>query len=388
MVQNIFQKFYIQELKSIYAKFSGNPKNKNLVIVGDIVGDTQDLQKYFEALHKSKPQNSRILVTYYNHLWEPILWIASKFGLRKNVGIQNWLNEQDISGILNLAGFEIVSLQRRVLLPVEVPLISAIFNKYLANLPFLSNLCLLTIVIARQKPLGVNKYSVSIIIPARNEEANIRKIIPSIPVVGKSVEYIFVEGHSTDGTWEEIVKTAKKYSNVKYYKQKKNGKADAVRMGFAKASGDILVVYDADRTVEGSDLSKFYNALATGVGEFANGSRLIYPMKGQAMQTLNKIGNKLFSLVFSWILGQRFKDTLCGTKAFFRKDYLNFKQTKSDPFGDFDLIFGAVRNNLKVVEIPVRYKEREYGSTNIKRFRHGLMLAQNAASAFLEFKSW
>jgi glycosyltransferase involved in cell wall biosynthesis len=175
---------------------------------------------------------------------------------------------------------------------------------------------------------------------------------------------------------------------VKIFKQKKRGKADAVRTGFAKASNDILMIYDADRTVDGGDLIKFYNVLASGIGEFANGSRLVYPMEKQAMQTLNKIGNKVFSMIFTWILGQKFKDTLCGTKAFFRIDYMNFKYSKSDPFGDFDLIFGAVRNNLKVVEIPVRYKEREYGTTNIRRFKHGLMLIGNVISAFTEFRAW
>lgn len=384
---NIFQRFYRQELQRIYKRYSDNGNNKNVYFVGDVVGDTPDLQKYFESLRLAKPQNTRILVTYYNHLWEPILSIASKLGLRKNVGDQNWLDQRDLTGILDLAGFDVISMERRILLPVEIPLLSELFNSYLSKLPILNNLCLISVVLARPKPLGVKKYSVSIIIPARNEEGNISKIIPSIPDFGKSQEFIFVEGHSTDGTWDEIVKIGRKRKNVKYFKQKKTGKADAVRLGFSKATGDILMIYDADRTVEGHDLLKFYNALASGIGEFANGSRLIYPMKGQAMQTLNKLGNKLFSLAFSWILGQRFKDTLCGTKVFFRGDYLKFKHSKSDPFGDFDLIFGAIRNNLKVVEIPVRYKEREYGSTNISRFKHGLMLLRNVFAALKEFKS-
>lgn len=346
------------------------------------------MQKYFERLHRSNKEDSRILITYYNHFWEPVLSLASKLGLRKSVGVQNWLDGQDLAGLLNLSGFEVISTQKRILLPVGVPVITDIFNKYLANLPVLNNLCLIIVVIARPKPVSEKKYSVSIIIPARNEEKNIAKIIPSIPVFGKSQEYIFVEGHSTDGTWEEINKVAAKHKNVKVLKQKKTGKADAVKMGFSKASNDILMIYDADRTVDGGDLLKFYNALSFGLGEFASGSRLVYPMEEGAMQTLNKIGNKMFSIIFSWILGQRIKDTLCGTKAFFRKDYLNFEHTKSDPFGDFDLIFGAVRNNLKIVEIPVRYKDREYGATNIRRFKHGLMLLANVISAFGEFKAW
>lgn len=388
MKENVFQKFYRKEIQKITRRFLNNQNGENIVILGDAIGNTPDLQNYFEQLRKTKKENMRILITYYNHLWEPLLSIASKLGCRRNVGVQNWLDEQDLTGLLDLAGFEVISTQKKVLIPVEIPLITVILNKYLANLPILNNFCLITLVIARPKPAGVKKYSVSIIIPARNEEKNIVKIIPSIPIFGKSQEYIFVEGHSMDATWEEIKKSEAKYKNVKVLKQKRIGKADAVRLGLSKAKNDILMIYDADRTVYGEDLLKFYNALSTGIGEFANGSRLVYPMEAQAMQTLNKIGNKMFSILFSWILGQRFKDTLCGTKAFFRKDYLKFKHSKSDPFGDFDLIFGAVRNNLKVVEIPVRYKERQYGATNIKRFKHGIMLLANVYSAFKEFRAW
>lgn len=152
------------------------------------------------------------------------------------------------------------------------------------------------------------------------------------------------------------------------------------------AKGEILMIYDADRTVAAADLEKFYDALQQGKAQFANGSRLIYPMEKDAMRTFNKVGNKVFSLLFTWILGQRFKDTLCGTKAFFRKDYLKFTKLRQDPFGDFELIFGAIDRNLKVVEIPVVYKERVYGSTNISRFKNGLQLLQMVIQAFRRFR--
>jgi len=264
-------------------------------------------------------------------------------------------------------------------------------------LPFINTFGLTTWIVARPKPAARKKYSVSIIVPARNEEGNIPKIIPSIPKFGKWQEIIFIEGHSKDKTWkkiqDELGKRQKKRLIVKSFKQIGKGKADAVRLGFEKASGEILMIYDADRTVEAKDLTKFYEVLSSGVGEFANGSRLVYPMQKDAMRMLNKIGNKIFSWLFTWILGQRFKDTLCGTKALFKKDYEEIKkeiasQGKTDPFGDFDLIFGAIRKNLKVIEIPVRYKERIYGSTNIMRFRHGLMLLATTWRAFKQFRAW
>lgn len=362
MIKEKLKKYHRRDLLKVYRKFKG-------VILDNIIGDIPDLQIYFEKLHKNINPETKILISYHNHIWEPVLTLASKIGLRKRVGIQNWLDEDDLKNILNLSGFETISTQKRF------------FG-------------ITTITIARKKNAETrrsNEYSVSIIVPARNEEGNIPKIVPSIPKFGKTQEIIFVEGNSTDNTWREILKATEKSSprlTLRRTKQKGKGKADAVKLGLSIATGDILMIYDADRTVDARDLQKFYNVLARGMGEFANGCRLVYPMEKDAMQTLNKFANQIFSRIFTSILRQRFKDTLCGTKAFWRKDYLKFKFPKSDPFGDFNLIFGAIRNNLKVVEIPVRYKERVYGSTNISRFKHGLLLLKITWIAFREFNSF
>lgn len=367
MAKNIFQKYYHRDLKRVYRRFNG-------VILDNLIGDIPDLQDYFTKLRRTLPTDTPILISYHNPSWEPILTFASKLGLRKRVGTQNWLDQEDLKNILNLSGLEVVSSQKRFF-----------------------GITTITIARVNPQPLTIgHRYSVSIIIPARNEEANIPKIVPSIPKFGKSQQIIFVEGHSHDNTWAEIEKEVKrkrrKYLQTIAIKQKGRGKADAVWAGLEKARGEVLMIYDADRTVEAKDLLKFYNALVSGLGEFANGSRMVYPMESQAMQTLNKIGNKIFSSLFTWIFGQRFKDTLCGTKALFRKDYIymrmhNKKYFKMDPFGDFALIFGAINNNLKVIEIPVRYKQRAYGSTNISRFRHGLLLIRKVFIAFREFRA-
>lgn len=365
MIKNILRKYHRNDLQKVYRKFDG-------IILDSIIGDIPDLQTYFEKMRQNINTDTRILISYHNHHWEPILTLASKLGLRKKVGLQNWLDDEDLKNVLNLSGFETIRTQKR-------------FFR------------ITTITVAKPKPQsadfhqkGTDKYSVSIIIPARNEEGNISKIIPSIPKFSKHLEIIFVEGNSSDKTWKEINNLKlkikdDKFKTIKIYKQKGMGKADAVKLGLSKATGDILMIYDADRTVDAKDLPKFYRALATGVGEFANGSRLVYPMEKDAMQTLNKFGNQIFSYLFTKILGQHFKDTLCGTKAFWKKDYQKFKFSPSDPFGDFNLIFGAIRNNLKVIEIPVRYKERVYGSTNISRFRHGLSLLKMTWIAYKEF---
>lgn len=387
LLKNILKKYYQKDLNKLYkhlvpksaSKIIFNKKNENhklklgkkydYVIVDNHIGNIKDVQSYFDSIKKYIRHDGRIIITYYNYLWEPILKIASYFGLRQRINEQNWLDNDDIANLLFLSDYDVITRQKRF------------FG-------------ITTYLIAKPKKNNQNGYSVSIIIPARNESGNILHLVKKIPKFGNRQEIIFIEGNSQDDTWEVINKVVKKYKNtnktitVKCYKQKGRGKTDAVRLGFKKATGDILMIYDADQTVTPKDLIKFYNALCQDKGEFANGTRLVYPMEKDAMQTLNKFFNKFFSIIFTWILGQRFKDTLCGTKTFFRKDYLKFERFIDDPFGDFELIFGAIKNNLKVVEIPVRYKERIYGSTNINRFKNGLQLFKMTFLGYMKFKSW
>jgi len=367
------------------------------IVLENIIGDLDDVQSYLSELKKNLNQDGRLLITYYNHLWEPILKFASNLNLRNVKHEQNWLDSEDIGNLLTLSGFEVITHQRRLLIPIYIPIISSIANKWLAHLPLINSLCLTTWVVARVKPEKRQDYSVSIIVPAKNEEGNIGKIVKNIPRFGKSQEVIFVEGKSSDATWERISEEIKKYASkniaVLGFKQKGEDKADAVRFGFNKARGEILMVLDADLTVNPKELTKFYEVLSSGQGEFVNGSRLVYPLEKDAMRTLNKLGNKIFSMLFTWILGQQFKDTLCGTKALFKHDYQWIAKNKSffgnlDPFGDFNLIFAAIKRNLKVVEIPVKYRQRSYGSTNISRFRNGLQLLLMTAVAFRKFKAW
>ncbi len=357
----------------------------DFIIFSDSLGYFQDVQKVFQEVKKVSSSDTRLIVNYHSFMWHPLLNLAEKLHLKMPSERLNWLNSSDIEGLLNLAGFEIIKKGNRFLCPFNFSFFSKLINKYFAPLPLLNRFCLINYIIA--KPIEYlfkhnRNFSVSIIIPARNEKGNIENAIKLIPQMGQYTEIIFIEGHSTDGTLEEIQRVCEKYSkqrNLRYFVQSGIGKGDAVRMGFSKASGDILMILDADLTVPPQDLIKFYNALATGKGEYINGSRLVYPMEKEAMRTLNIIGNKFFSIMFTWILGQRIKDTLCGTKALFKKHYQKIQQNRYyfgdfDPFGDFDLIFGSAKLNLKMVEIPIRYKARIYGTTNISRFKHGLLL--------------
>jgi len=355
------------------------------VILSDLIGNLEDIQKAFEELKKVSDEKTRIIITCYNYLWEPILTVGERFGMKMPQPLQNWLSPKDIENFLYISNLDVVKKSTLLLFPKSLPLISTILNKYLARFPLLGNLCLVQYFVVRQKPNNYSdkEYSVSVVIPSRNEEGNIEKAVLSTPKLGSSTELIFVEGHSKDNTLSEIKRVISKYKGKKEIRlvlqNKGIGKGDAVRKGFAKTKGDIIMILDADLTVAPEDLPKFYQVLRTGKAEYVQGTRLVYPMEEEAMRILNVIGNKFFSLAFSWLVGQPIKDTLCGTKALFRSDYEKIVKNRSyfgdfDPFGDFDLIFGASKLNLKIMEIPIRYKARTYGTSNISRFRHGWLL--------------
>ncbi len=361
------------------------------IILSDLLHVLWDVQKALHSIRKFCHPSTRIVISNYNFLWEPVLRFGELIGLKQKSPNPNWLSYNDIFNLLEIEGFQVLTSSQKLLLPKYIPLLSFIFNRILVNLPVWNHLGLLSIITARISVTERKEHSVSIVIPARNERGNISSAISRTPEFGESQEFIFVEGHSADGTYEEMLKVSSSNpgKNIKVMKQQGKGKGDAVRMGFDAASGEILMILDADLTTPPEDLPKFYKAIADGKGEFINGCRMVYPMEKEAMRFLNLIGNKFFSMFFSYLLGQRLKDTLCGTKVLFKSDYEKIKANRSyfgdfDPFGDFDLLFGAAKLNLKIVEIIVRYKERQYGSTQISRFKHGFLLLR--MSMFAAFK--
>lgn len=359
----------------------------DLIILSNLIGVVDDIERVFEQVRKVCHPNTKVIVQYYNSLWEPAIKFLEFIGLKKKTPLQNWLNSRDINNLLYVSGFDVYRNTKRLIFPFYIPLFSTLLNRYLAKFPFFRFFSINLYSFA--KPLPDNeensyaaKYSTTVVIPARNESGNIENAILRLPKFGKDLEIIFIEGNSTDDTWQKIQEIQKKYSathNIKIGQQKGKGKADAVREGYSIATGDILMILDADLTVPPEDLPKFYNAIAGGKGDFINGTRLVYPMEKEAMRFLNYLGNHFFSWAFTWLLEQRFKDTLCGTKVMFRKDYIKLTKNRNyfgefDPFGDFDLLFGAHKLNLKIVEVPIRYRERTYGETNISRFKHGVIL--------------
>ena len=358
----------------------------DVIVLSDLVNDLWDVQRVFEKLRNISHSGTRLVLNFYNNLWRMPLSVAKWLGLGAEVMAQNWFSPDDIYNLLKLSGFEVVQNRSVIFLPLNIPFLSTLFNRYLVHIPPFSWFALTNIVISRPDPARDKRNlrvspSVSVIIPARNEAGNIEDILRRIPDLGRQTEIIFVEGHSSDRTYENIKKMVEQFGEkkCKLFQQTGSGKGDAVRLGFDMADGDILMILDADMTVPPEDLSRFYNAIIGGRGEFINGVRLVYPLEDQSMRFFNIIGNKFFSSAFSWLLGQPIKDSLCGTKVLWKRDYEAIVKNRAyfgnfDPFGDFDLLFGAAKLNLKIAEMPIRYRARTYGDTNIDRWRHGWLL--------------
>ena len=372
----------------------------DFIIISDTIGYLEDVEETLGRLHKYCNQNTRLIVSYYSPLWAPLLSFASLMKLKMSNVNSTLLTPTDISNFLQGAKFDSVRIERKILIPFKMFGLERIINRFLAPLPILSHICLRHYNISRSlKDIKHNdKLSASIIIPCKNELGNIKDAIARIPRFTKNLEVIFVEGNSRDGTWEEINSVIKKNNSkksgliIKAYKQPRKGKADAVFFAFDKASNDILFILDGDLTVAPETLEKFWKKISSGEAEYVNGSRLIYPMDNNAMRFLNYIANKIFSILFTWLLGQRFTDTLCGTKVISKENYLRAKKKNSslgdfDPFGDFFIIFGASRLCLKITEVPIRYRARAYGKTQISRFSHGILLIRMLVFAFLRLKA-
>ena len=366
------------------------------IVISDSIGALDDVESTLASLHALSTRDTRLVIAYYSWLWQPVVALAERLGLKMPQPPQNRLGPDDIANLLALADFEVIKRDWRMMVPYSLFGLGWLINHTIATLPMIRRLCLRHYLVARSKRhAGYDKRSTSVVIPARNEKGNIENAIKRMPAFCDDIEIVFVEGHSRDGTLDEMrrVQAAYPEHDIKVFVQDGVGKGDAVRKGFAQARGELLMILDADLTVPPEALPKFYNAVVSGKGEFINGSRLIYPMERGAMRPLNFAGNLFFSTLFSWLLNQRFTDTLCGTKVLTKAHYERIAANRGyfgefDPFGDFDLLFGAAKLNFKLIEVPIRYADRLYGSTQILRFRHGLMLLRMVFFAFRKLKAF
>lgn len=370
------------------------------IILSDLTCVLSDVQRVFSNLQKACNARTRIIIQFHSHLWRPVLSFATLIGRRDNIKEYNWLSTSDIENLLYLSGFEVVTKGGRILLPLKIPLVSWAMNRFLAKMPLVKFFCLAWYIVARPCPRQLSTDnpsgpSVSIMIPTRNEKGNIEDIFTRTPVMGKWTELIFVDGNSTDGTIEAIkagiAKYGSKWKRVLLLEQTGKGKGQAVHQGFAASQGDILMILDSDLTMPAEELPKYYQAIIDGKGELVNGCRLIYAMEKEAMRFLNMLANHTFAKLFSWLLEQPIKDTLCGTKVLWKDSYERICKNRSyfgdfDPYGDFDLLFGASKLNIKIVDMPVHYRARTYGEIKIRRWRDGFLLLRMSLTAFWKLK--
>jgi SAM-dependent methyltransferase len=358
----------------------------DVVLLTNVATHLTDVQRTFESLHALCHSRTRVFIYSYSRLWQPFLRLAEALRLKHRQPPEAWLPPEEIENMLSLADFEVVRRDRQILCPAGVPLLADLLNRFVGHLPIVDALSLMFGIVARPSPVRTragrsSTPSTSVIIPCRNEAGHITDLVKRLPRLGPSSEFLFVEGNSTDDTEGAIRAAIADHPELplRLLKQTGKGKGDAVRLGFAEARGEVVLILDSDMGVAPADVPKFVEALVRGKGEMVNGSRMVYPMEGRAMKFLNLLANKSFALLFSWLLGQQVRDTLCGTKALYREDYERIARNRAyfgdfDPFGDFDLLFGAARLNLKIVDVAVRYHERTYGETNISRWRHGWLL--------------
>jgi SAM-dependent methyltransferase len=354
----------------------------DVIIISDTLNEAADVEELLRRLHGISHRGTRLIINIYNTLWYPFLAVARSAGLASPRPASSWLSRQDVINLCALADWEIFKSFGQILLPVPLGFLSGFVNRWAA--PLATWACLSIFLVGRKRmPVRRDPKRVSVVVPARNEAGSIAQTIERVPRLGGETELIFIEGHSRDNTWEVIAALPETFANGRIVKMRQTGKGkgNAVIEAFRVATGDIVTILDTDLTMPPEELPKHIEVLASGKADFANGVRLVYPMDREAMRFANLCANKGFSLIFSWLLGQPVKDTLCGTKTLWREDYEKIDRNRSyfgdfDPFGDFDLLFGADKQNLKIMDIPIRYKERFYGETNIQRWRSGVILSR------------
>lgn len=374
---------------------SGEREQRSAVLLYGNLNYDLDIEQLLSKLKPRLSRTSRVLAVCYNPYLRWLFLLAHRLGLREGDVPTTFITRAVLTNIARLSGFEIVRERPAAYFPFAVFGLGTLLDRLISFLPLVRNFALIDILFLRPIVPSHERPSLSIVIPARNEKGNVEPALRRLPSFdGARVEVLFVEGHSTDGTWEEIQRVTDAQAgrlDCKAFRQTGVGKADAVRLGFSHATGEVLTILDADLTMPPELLPRFYDAYCRGDADLINGSRLVYPMEGRAMHWLNHLGNLFFTRTLSWIMGAQLTDVLCGTKLFARHDYDRFRRWRDDfgdldPFGDFELLFPAAVMGLGIIDVPIRYRDRTFGTTQIHRFRHGFELMKMTARAVLRVR--
>lgn len=378
-----------------FPDLSGEERRRTAILLNGTANHHHDIQGLLARLLPSLSRTSRLIMVLYNPYLGWLYRLANRLGLRSGEVPTTFITEVDLENIARLSGYSIVRRRMAVHCPWRLLGLGNLVNRVAPSLPLMRWLGLVYVTVLKPAvPAPAAPPSLSVVIPARNERGNIENAVKRMPDLGCDLEVIFVEGHSDDGTWDEILRVKELYGgrlDIKAFRQTGKGKRDAVALGFKKARGELLTILDADLTMPPELLHRFYDAYRAGIADFVNGSRLVYPMEGEAMRFLNRLGNTFFAKALSWVLDVRLGDSLCGTKLLAAHDYRRVLRWRErfgdfDPFGDFELLFPAAQLALGIVDVPIRYRNRTYGSTNISRFSHGFMLLKMTLVGLLHIK--
>ena len=364
------------------------------IVCNSSLGESDDINRDLCAIFRLTDEKTRVIICQYNYLWESLLKIGALLNLKKKEKTQNWLSLSDLLTYLTSAGFKPIRLFRKTLCPVKLVFIGPLINFLATIIPIFDFFKIDQFIIAKNDLAKVKEKSLTICLTVKDEKDNIQSIVESLPTVNPTQEILFVEGHSTDGTREEIERMIRLYpfKNIRVVVQHGTGQGDAIRLGFREGKGDVIILYEGDGTSDPADIQYFYNAICNGRAEFIEGSRFVYPLTVDKMPFINQLGNALFAKWFSWLLGQKFTDVLGGIKAITKYGFLRIDETwgflkTEDPFGDFELLYGAARYGLLIGEIPMKYKPRVHGRSKTRVFRHGLTLSKLSQRGFWIFRS-
>ncbi len=318
--------------------------------------------------------------------WEPITrWMKLDSRIFKETTTKARITLCDLESLAEIYNYRSIRWKAKKLTPIPTKIIPKYIKNIMRKLPIVRQLAFeLEIIFYRYKESNSNQL-ISIVIPARNEEGNKELLIKALNKFKKiqnKVEIIFVEGNSKDNTFlmlEKISEDFSKYFKISLLKQTSKGKKNAVVEGFNISSGTTLAIIDSDFTVDIDDSIDAIIESTKNENILINCSRTTFPMEKDAMRWANYIGNRCFAILLSILINKPISDSLCGTKVFSRKFFNLMKQngsweSKSDPFGDFTIIFEAANNNIKILNYPVRYYARQSGAPNISRWIDGIKL--------------
>ena len=364
-------------------------KKYDIIVASKVLTKIENINEFLEIIKKVSNQNSRLIIFNKSFLY---LTINSLFYKKKF----NWLNTNELKTYLENFNFLFIRKLKNKIIPGNSSF-SRLINIILSFVPFLNILSSDEFTIFKKIPeAAINKEKgISICITVKNEKKIIETLIKKIPKISNKQEIIFIEGGSTDGTYEEIERLIElnKHIDIKLIKQKTTGQKEAIKTGFDNALYDVITLFEGDGTCDPNDLKFFYNSIAEKKADYIQGTRLAYPLNNQQMPLLNKIGNIFYAIWFTWILGQRVTDVLSGIKAIDKNTYLNISNDweyfgKDDPFGDFELLFIITKNSFKISEIPINYYPRPFGETKTKVFFHGFKLLKIMLKSHINFKNF